>query len=98
MAIIGYVRVSSLSQSTERQDLVDVEKIFEETASGKNTSGRPALLSMIDYARAGDTVKVYSIDRLARDLRDLQDIISQLNDKGVTVSFLTEGLSFSPNA
>jgi len=98
MATIGYVRISSLSQSTERQDLGDVEKIFEETASGKNTSRRPALLSMIDYARAGDTVKVYSIDRLARDLRDLQDIITQLNDKGVTVSFLTERLSFSPNA
>ena len=98
MAIIGYVRVSSLSQSTERQDLGDVDKVFEETASGKNTSGRPALLSMIDYARAGDTVKVYSIDRLARDLRDLQDIITQLNDKGVTVSFLTERLSFPPNA
>ena len=98
MATIGYVRVSSLSQSTERQDLGNVDKVFEEIASGKNTSGRPALLSMIDYARAGDTVKVYSIDRLARDLRDLQDIITQLNDKGVTVSFLTEGLSFSPNA
>ena len=53
---------------------------------------------MIDYARAGDAVKVYSIDRLPRDWRDLRDIITQLNDKGVTVSFLTEGLSFSPNA
>ena len=98
MATIGYVRVSSLSQSTERQDLGDLDKVFEETASAKNTSGHPALVSIIDYARAVETVKVYSIDRLARDLRDLQDIITQLNDKGVTVSFLTERLSFSPNA
>ena len=59
---------------------------------------RPALLSMIGYARAGDMVKVSSIDRLARDLRDLQDIVTQLNDKSVTVSFLTEGLSFSTTA
>ena len=53
---------------------------------------------MIDYAREGDTIKVYSIDRLARDLRDLQDIISQLNEKGVTITFLTEGLTFSAGA
>ena len=56
---------------------------------------RPALLSMIGYVRAGDMVKVSLLDRLARDLRDLQDIVTQLNDKSVTVSFLTEGLSFS---
>lgn len=98
MAVIGYVRVSSSTQSTERQELGNVDKLFEEIASGKNTSERPALLSMIDYARSDDIVKVYSIDRLARDLRDLQDIITQLNDKGVTISFITEGLSFSADA
>ena len=53
---------------------------------------------MNGYARAGDTVKVSSIDRLARDLRDLQDIVTQLNDKSLNVSFLTKGLSFLPNA
>ena len=58
----------------------------------------PALLSMIGYARAGDMVKASSIDRLARDLRDLQDIVTQLNDKSLTVSFLTDGLSFSTTA
>ena len=59
---------------------------------------RPALLSMIGYVRAGDMVKVSLLDRLARDLRDLQDIVTQLNDKSVTVSFLTDGLSFSTTA
>ena len=53
---------------------------------------------MVDYARNGDTVKVHSIDRLARDLRDLQSIISQLNDKGVAISFLSENLTFSAGA
>ena len=43
-------------------------------------------------------VKVSLFDRLARDLRDLQDIVTQLNDKSVNVSFLTKGLSFSPGA
>ena len=53
---------------------------------------------MIEFAREGDEVIVWSIDRLARDLRDLQDIIQRLNDKGVSVSFLKEKLLFSGDA
>ena len=98
MSIIGYKRVSSESQSTDPQDLGQLDKVFEEKLSGKSASDRPALIAMIDYAREGDTVKVHSIDRLARDLRDLQSIISQLNDKGVTISFLSESLTFSAGA
>ena len=98
MYFIGYKRISSDSQSTDRQDLGELDKVFEEKLSGKSASDRPALVAMIDYAREGDTVKVHSIDRLARDLRDLQSIISQLNDKGVTISFLSENLAFSAGA
>jgi DNA invertase Pin-like site-specific DNA recombinase len=50
---------------------------------------------MLQYARSGDIVVCYSIDRMARDLRDLQDIVTHLNDKGVVVCFLAEGLFFS---
>ena len=53
---------------------------------------------MIDFSREGDEVVVWSIDWLARDLRDLQDIIQRLNDKGVSVSFLKERLVFSCDA
>ena len=98
MSLIGYKRVSSDSQSTDRQDLGELDKVFEEKLSGKSASDRPALVAMSDYAREGDTVKVHSIDRLARDLRDLQSIISQLNDKGVTISFLSENLTFNAGA
>ena len=71
--VIGYRRVSSLDQKLDRQDLPDVTgKVFEEKVSGKNTSDRPALKAMIEYVREGDVVHVHSIDRLARDLRDLQ--------------------------
>jgi DNA invertase Pin-like site-specific DNA recombinase len=94
--IIGYRRVSSTSQSLDRQDLPDVTgKVFEEKVSGKNTSDRPALLAMIEYVREGDVVHVHSIDRLARDLRDLQAIVTQINDKGATITFLSESLTFS---
>ncbi|WP_294620670.1 recombinase family protein [uncultured Roseovarius sp.] len=98
MATIGYRRVSSEGQNLDRQDLGELDKVFEEKLSGKSAKDRPALQAMIDYAREGDSVVVYSIDRLARDLRDLQDIISTLNDKGVDISFLSESLTFSADA
>ena len=98
MSVIGYKRVSTEAQSTDRQDLGETDKVFEEKLSGKSAADRPALLAMIDYARDGDTVLCHSIDRLARDLRDLQAIISQLNDKGVTITFTSENLTFSAGA
>jgi DNA invertase Pin-like site-specific DNA recombinase len=98
MSVIGYKRVSSEGQNLDRQDLGQIDKVFEEKLSGKSAKDRPALQAMIEYAREGDAVVVYSIDRLARDLRDLQDIISTLNDKGVAISFLSERLTFSADA
>ena len=94
---VGYKRVSSAEQNLARQDLGDVERIFEDKISGKNTN-RDALQEMIGFVRSGDEVIVHSIDRLARDLRDLQNIIKQLNDKGVGISFLSERLTFTGKA
>ena len=94
MAKVGYRRVSSIEQNLDRQELVGCEKVFEEKASGADKE-RKALKDMIDWVREGDSVVVWSIDRLARDLRDLQDIVCKLIDKGVSISFLSEGLTFS---
>ena len=95
MAKVAYIRVSSASQNTDRQDIGEVDRTFEEKMSGKNIKDRPALQDMMNYVRDGDEVLVWSIDRLARDLRDLQTIIQFLNDKGVHVTFIKEKLSFS---
>lgn len=92
---IGYRRVSTQEQSLERQALGDCEKIFEEKITGAKRD-RPALKEMIDWAREGDEVVVHSLDRLARDLRDLQSIVQDLNDKGVSVEFVQEKLRFAP--
>lgn len=94
MTKVGYRRVSSIEQNLDRQELVGCDKVFEEKVSGASKE-RKALKDMIDWVREGDEVLVWSIDRLARDLRDLQDIISTLNNKGVSISFISEGLSFS---
>ena len=96
MAIIGYRRVSSDGQNLLRQD-IECDKLFEEAASG-GSRNRPALDAMIDYVREGDEIRVWSIDRLARDLRDLQEIIQTVIAKGASITFLSERLTFSGNS
>ena len=91
---VGYRRVSSIDQNLDRQDMSGVDRVFEDKASGKDTD-RVALQEMIAFVRSGDEVIVHSIDRLARDLRDLQGIIKALNDKCVSVEFISERLVFS---
>ena len=97
MAVVGYRRVSSASQSLDRQELEGCDKVFEEKITGAKRD-RPELSRMLDYIRDGDEVRVHSIDRLARDLRDLQSIIEQINDKDATITFLKEKLTFKPSA
>lgn len=92
---IGYIRVSSVGQSTARQlDGVKLDKVFEEKVSGKDTN-RPELARMIDYAREGDLVIVHSMDRLARNIDDLRRIVLTLTQKGVHVQFVKESLTFT---
>ena len=91
---VGYRRVSTIDQNLDRQDMSGVDRVFEDKASGKDTD-RVALQDMIAFVRTGDEVIVHSIDRLARDLRDLQSIISTLNEKGVSVEIISERLVFS---
>ena len=92
---IGYRRISTADQKFDRQELGEVGRLFEEQASGSKKD-RPALDEMIDFARDGDVVAVHSIDRLARNLRDLQAIVERLNRKGTTVIFISENLKFRP--
>jgi DNA invertase Pin-like site-specific DNA recombinase len=95
MSCIAYKRVSTILQNTNRQSFNDfkVDKVFEDQASGKNIE-RPQLKACIEYLREGDTFLVHSIDRLARSLVDLNNIIQDLTCKGITVKFITEGLEF----
>lgn len=92
---IGYRRVSSHDQNLARQELSNCEKLFEEKASAGRGSERPELERMIEFSREGDEIIVHSIDRLARDLMDLQGILERLNNKGVSITFVTERLTFS---
>ena len=94
---VGYRRVSSVEQKFDRQELGELDKVFEEKISG-STSERLALNEMIDFVRESDEVVVYSIDRLARNLKDLQYIIEKLNGKGASIHFISENLTFNANS
>ena len=92
---IGYIRVSSLLQNSERQlDGLDLDIVFEDKVSGKDTD-RPQLQACLKHCRQGDTLYVHSIDRLARNLSDLEKLVAELTDKGVTVVFMKENMTFT---
>ena len=92
---VGYIRVSSETQNTSRQlDGIQVDRIFEEKVSGKDTN-RPQLEAMLAYVREGDTIFVHSLDRLARNLMDLRHLVQQATQKGVKLTFVSEGMTFT---
>ncbi|GFZ99380.1 recombinase family protein [Nesterenkonia alkaliphila] len=94
--LIGYVRVSKAdgSQTTDLQrDAliaagVDPEQIYEDKASGKKDD-RPHLSACLKALRSGDTLIVWKLDRLGRDLRHLVNIVHDLTDRGVGLKVLT---------
>lgn len=93
---VAYVRVSSADQNTDRQTFegVKVNKVFTDKCSG-GTRNRPALTEMMEYVRNGDTIVCHSIDRLARDLQDLMELVQTLTARGVGVRFMKESLTFT---
>ena len=92
---IGYVRVSTFEQNTERQlEGVQLDRTFTDKASGKDTA-RPELEKLLEFARQGDLVLVHSMDRLARNLDDLRRIVGDLTRRGIQIQFVKESLTFT---
>ena len=91
---IGYARISSNTQDLElqKQELLKVgcEKIFSESASGKDNN-RTELIKMINSLRVKDIVVVYKIDRIARSLKGLIEIVEVLKEKKVDLVSLDSG-------
>jgi len=85
--IYGYARVSSVDQDLSIQQealkAAGCTVIRAETASGTSRAGRTELEALMEFLRPGDTLVVTRIDRLARSLRDLQNIVHDLRQRGV---------------
>ncbi len=90
---IGYARVSTEDQTLDLQrdalKRAKCREIYEEQATGKNT-GRPQLDACLKSLREGDTLAVWRLDRLGRNLTDLVRLISELEDRKINFESLTE--------
>lgn len=92
---IGYIRVSTKEQNPDRQiENVELDKRFIEYASAK-TKERPELKAMLDYAREDDIIIIHSMDRFARNLKDLKFLVDGLVNRGIQVRFIKENLTFT---
>lgn len=94
---VGYARVSTREQETYLQidalKKAGVSEIFEEKAS--SVGRRPELRRCLDSLRKGDTLVVYRMDRVARSLKDLLEILERIHSVGASIKSLTEPLDTS---
>lgn len=98
MSNILVMRVSTQPQSLQRQEVLKekyaIDKVFDEHVSGKTVKDRPAIRSMLDYIREGDTIYCLSLDRLGRNVKELKEVVETIKDKGATIHFEKENLTF----
>jgi DNA invertase Pin-like site-specific DNA recombinase len=89
MTVIGYARASSIDQNLDIQiaalKAAGAEVIRSEKRSGTSTAGRTELQTVLEFLRPGDTLLITRIDRLARSIGDLQDIIRAIKAKGASL-------------
>ena len=95
---VAYVRVSTVEQNEARQieslNKHNIDKWYTEKVSGKDTN-RPKLIEMLDFVREGDTIYIHDFSRLARNTKDLLDIVERLTEKGVHLISLKENIDTS---
>ena len=98
---IGYARVSTGLQNLDLQEdslnKFGCEKIFTDHMSGAK-SNRPGLETAIDFVRSGDTLVVWRLDRLGRNMEDLISIVNRLNERGVSFHSLQENITMDKSS
>ncbi len=98
---IGYARVSTglqnLNLREDRLNQYGCEKIFSDHISGAK-SKRPGLDKAIEFARSGDTIVVWRLDRLGRNMADLITLVNELNNRGVSFHSLEENITMDKSS
>jgi DNA invertase Pin-like site-specific DNA recombinase len=99
--LIGYARVSTDDQNLELQldalQHAGCEHIFEDRQSGAKAA-RPGLGKALEFVRSGDTVVVWRLDRLSRSLKDLIEMVSSLEQRGIGLKSLHESIDTSSSS
>lgn len=98
---IGYTRVSTVSQTLDQQNealaAAGVAKVFSDVMSGARDD-RPGLADLMAYVREGDTVVVWKLDRLGRNMLHILQTVKDLTERGVTLVSVTDGIDSSTPA
>jgi len=98
---IGYTRVSTVAQTLDQQEealtAAGVTKTFSDVMSGARDD-RPGLAALLDYVRDGDTVFVWKLDRLVRNILHILETVKALTERGVTLVSTTDGIDSSTAA
>lgn len=99
--LIGYARVSTDDQNLDLQkdalSKIGCERIHEDHLSGAKDQ-RPGLQMAFDYARKGDTLVVWRLDRLSRSLKDLIEMVNLLDEKGIGLRSIHESIDTSSSS
>jgi DNA invertase Pin-like site-specific DNA recombinase len=102
MPVIGYARVSTTDQNLELQEnalrAAGCEIIRSEKRTGTKTAGRDELRTVLDFLRKGDVLMVTRIDRLARSIGDLQDIVRAVKARGASLKATEQPIDTSTAA
>lgn len=102
MTIYGYSRVSTNSQDWQSQltklEMNGAEEIYREKYTGTKRNGRKELRRLLDNIQPNDKVLVTKIDRLARSIVDLRQIIQDVINKGASIQFIEDNLTFDLNS
>lgn len=102
MTLYGYARVSTTDQDLSLQEAAlraaGCQVIRAEKKTGTSRAGRSELDILLQFLRPGDTLVITRIDRLARSLKDLQDIVHELKAKGVTLKAIDQPVDTSTAA
>ena len=99
MRLLGYTRVSTVSQDARLQlDAlrgagVESRDVFSDVTSGSRAAvQRPGMKRLLEYAQPGDTVVVWRIDRLGRSLMDVLNTVNLLRESGVKIRSVSDGI------
>jgi DNA invertase Pin-like site-specific DNA recombinase len=102
MTKIGYARVSTIDQDLEIQETAlrsaGCDVVRSEKRSGTTTAGRTELQTVLEFIRPGDVLMITRIDRLARSIGDLQDIVRALKAKGAALKATEQPIDTSTAA
>jgi DNA invertase Pin-like site-specific DNA recombinase len=102
MTVIGYARVSTTDQDLSIQEAVlraaGCDTVRAEKRSGTTTQGREELKVILDFLRPGDVLMVTRIDRLARSIGDLQDIVRTIKARGASLKATEQPIDTSTAA